>query len=124
MSLEIEGKLFLDLQTQKVSDSFKKREFVVVIDEDTKYPQYVKFELSQDKCAELDKVREGQNIVVHFNLRGREWNGKYFTNLNAWRIQAAATTTAPPQQAQSGAPSFPTAPRPEVTPDPKDDLPF
>jgi single-strand DNA-binding protein len=124
MSLEIEGKLYLDLQTQQVSDKFKKREFVLLTDTHTEYPQHVKFELTQDKCDLLDKFKEGQTITVSFNLRGREWNGKYFTNIQAWRIQAAATTTAPPPQAQSGAPSFPTAPRPEVTPDPKDDLPF
>ena len=124
MSLEIEGKLFLDLQTQQVSDKFKKREFVLLTDTHTEYPQHVKMELTQDKCDLLEMFKEGQTIKVSFNLRGREWNGKYFTNLQAWRIQDASTITAPPPpQKTSGAPSFPTAPR-EEHPEEKDDLPF
>jgi len=123
MSLEIEGKLFLDLQTQQVSDKFKKREFVLLTDTHTEYPQHVKMELTQDKCDLLEMFKEGQTIKVSFNLRGREWNGKYFTNLQAWRIQDASTVTAPPPpQKTSGAPSFPTAPR-QDNPE-KDDLPF
>ena len=122
MSLEVTGKLYRAFDTQQVSDSFKKRELVLLTDDDGKYPQHVKFELTQDKCIDLDMFKEGQTITVSFNLRGREWNGKYFTNLQAWRIQDASTITAPPPQAQSGAPSFPTAPR-QDNPE-KDDLPF
>ena len=123
MSLEVTGKLYRAFDTQQVSDSFKKRELVLLTDDDGKYPQHVKFELTQDKCNDLDMFKEGQTITVSFNLRGREWNGKYFTNLQAWRIQDASTVTAPPPpQKTSGAPSFPTAPRQE-NPE-KDDLPF
>ena len=124
MSLEVTGKLYRAFDTQQVSDSFKKRELVLLTDDDGKYPQYVKFELTQDKCNDLDMFKEGQTITVSFNLRGREWQGKYFTNLQAWRIQDASTVTAPPPpQKTSGAPSFPTAPR-EEHPEEKDDLPF
>jgi hypothetical protein len=37
----------------------------------------------------VDDYSEGDNIEVEFDLRGREWNGKYFTNLQAWRINRA-----------------------------------
>jgi len=49
----------------------------------------VKFQLTQDKCAIMDDYNEGDEILVDFDLRGREWNDKYFTNLNAWRVAAA-----------------------------------
>ena len=49
----------------------------------------VKFQLVQDKCALIDDYSEGDEINVEFDLRGREWNDKYFTNLNAWRIGLA-----------------------------------
>ncbi|MEM9931531.1 MAG: DUF3127 domain-containing protein, partial [Bacteroidota bacterium] len=84
--------------------------------------QYVKFQLTQDKCALLDTYEEGQEVKVHFDLRGREWNGKYFTNLNAWRIEGAsqpAASAPPPSQDNF----FPTADdEPTVAAD--DDLPF
>ena len=125
-NLQIEGKLYLVMETQKVSESFQKREFVLLTDEDSKYPQHVKFELAQDKCSLLDFFADGQAVTVHFNLRGREWSGKYFTNLQAWKIEAAATTSAPaPARAarqQPAPPAFPTAPR-KVTTE-TDDLPF
>jgi len=49
----------------------------------------VKFQLAQDKCSLVDDYNEGDTVEVDFDLRGREWNGKYFTNLQAWRISRA-----------------------------------
>ena len=46
----------------------------------------MKFQLVQDKCSLLDQYQEGQKIKVSFDLKGREWQGKFFTNLGAWRI--------------------------------------
>lgn len=57
--------------------------------EDGKFPQMVKFQLVQDKCGLIDSFSEGDEICVDFDLRGREWNEKFFTNLNAWRIEQA-----------------------------------
>ena len=50
-------------------------------------PQYVKFQLVQDKCEAMDAMQEGETIKVYFDLRGREWQGKYFTNLQAWKLE-------------------------------------
>ena len=64
-------------------------------------------------------------IKVHFDLRGREWNGKYFTNLNAWRIEAAAA--AAPEVAADLMPNdedFPSASDEPATQGYADDLPF
>jgi len=64
-------------------------------------------------------------MKVHFDLRGREWNGKYFTNLNAWRLEkgemAAAATAPPPAE---GDESFPSATDEPTTGGFDDDLPF
>ena len=46
----------------------------------------IKFQLVQGRCDLIDSYSEGDQITVEFDLRGREWNDKYFTNLNAWRI--------------------------------------
>lgn len=121
MSFEVNGKLHKKYETESKTDSFKAREFVIVV-ESGNYPQYVKFQLTQDRCAVLDPFEEGQEIKVHFDLRGREWNGKFFTNLNAWRIEGA-TEAAPPPPAAGSDNVFPTATdEPTVAAD--DDLPF
>ncbi|HPK09318.1 MAG TPA: DUF3127 domain-containing protein [Saprospiraceae bacterium] len=85
MSFEVEGTLYKKFDTENKTDSFVAREFVITLE--GPYPQYIKFQLTQDRCSAIDSVNEGQKIKVFFDLRGREWNGKYFTNLNAWKIE-------------------------------------
>lgn len=126
MSFEVEGKLIKKYDTENKTDTFQAREFVIEI-ESGNYPQFVKFQLTQDRCSLVDSYEEGQNMKVHFDLRGREWNGKYFTNLNAWRIEqpAAATAAAPPAAEPKEEFSFPSAAdAPSADIDANDDLPF
>ena len=88
MGLEIEGVLHKKFDTTSVGkNNFKKREFV--IETEDKYAPYVKMELVGDKCSVLDNKKEGQKIKVFFNLKGREWEGKYFSSIEAWRIEDA-----------------------------------
>lgn len=123
MSFEIEGKLHKKFDTESKSASFQAREFV--IETEGTYPQFVKFQLTQDRCGLIETYQEGQMIKVHFDLRGREWNGKYFTNLNAWRIEAA--TAASSEVAADPMPNdedFPSASDEPATQGYADDLPF
>lgn len=126
MAFEIEGKLIKKFDIESKTSSFQAREFVIEVpDANSNYTQFVKFQLVQDRCALIDSMNEGEQIKVHFDLRGREWQGKYFTNLNAWKVdkaEAGATTTntnAPAATANAG--SFPTA---NDEPAADDDLPF
>lgn len=88
--MEVTGTLHEKFDTQKVSDKFQKREFVLKTEASTTYPQHVSFQVTQDKCDLLDRFEIGTEVQVQFNLRGREWNGpqgvKYFNTLEAWRI--------------------------------------
>jgi len=122
MSFELEGKLFKKYETEKKSEKFQARDLVVEV-ADGQYPQYVKMQLVQDRCSLLDGYEEGEQVKVHFDLRGREWQGKYFTNLNAWRIEKVGETATTPAADAATGDSFPTAsdePNVEVN----DDLPF
>lgn len=85
-------------QTAQVSEKFSKRELVVEIFDD-KYPQILSFEFTQDKCALLDGVMEGQEVEVSFALRGREWtneNGdvRVFNTLNGFRVEGGSAPVA------------------------------
>ena len=123
MSFEVVGKLHKKFDTENKTDTFQAREFVIVVEGN--YPQFVKFQLVQDRCALVDNFEEGEMINVHFDLRGREWNGKYFTNLNAWRVERPAA--APSPEVADAPPSmdnsFPAA-SDEPTGAADDDLPF
>lgn len=91
-SFETTGLLKVTNPTQQVSEKFAKREFVVTTDASTQYPQHMSFQLTQDKCNLLDAFKVGQEVKVHFNLRGREWTGpegtRYFNTLEAWKIES------------------------------------
>lgn len=93
MSFEISGRLIKKYDTVKINENFKKREFVIEREEqagDRQFTTYVKFQITQDRCAILDPIEEGENLKVFFNLRGRKYERdgqvNYFTNIEAWRI--------------------------------------
>lgn len=99
---EAAGKIKVINETQSFASGFTKREFVVTTAHD-KYPQDLKFEIVKDKCSLLDAFEVGQDVQVSFDIRGNEYNGKYFVNLSCWKIQAANGASEPKRQ--SGEPS-------------------
>lgn len=106
--MNLQGKIKEIFDTQHVSDRFSKREFVVEYIDNPQYPQYIKFEMTQDKCALLDQYKAGDEIDVQFNVRGRAWTNpqgvtQYFNTLQAWRLDVASSAPA----AGSAAPAAP-----------------
>lgn len=89
--MNIKGKIIEIFDTQQVTDKFQKREFVIEFAENPQYPEFIKFELTQDRCDLIDSFNKGDEIDVFFNIRGRKWTDpqgqeKYFNSLQAWRI--------------------------------------
>jgi single-strand DNA-binding protein len=107
MSFEIEGRLHKIFPTEQKTGTFQTREFVIEIASGN-YPQVIKFQTTQEKCAVLDNYVEGAAVKVYFDLRGREWQGKYLTNLNAWRIDAGSDSGSAPSSNPNSS-SFPTS---------------
>jgi single-strand DNA-binding protein len=128
--MEVTGQLKVKFDTQKVSEKFQKRDFVLATDLSTPYPQYVSFQVTQDKCSMLDQFNEGEEIKVQFNLRGREWNGpqgiKYFNTLEAWRLEkvSGGQSSSPAQNSNSGMQENTSAPVFNSSIADNDDLPF
>jgi single-strand DNA-binding protein len=117
--MEIEGSVKLIFETQTFNSGFQKREFVITTKE--QYPQDIKFELVKDRIDLVDAYNVGDDLKVHFNIRGNEYNGKYFVNLQAWRIEAVAHKAAEPVDfGNAGLPEEP----PMADEGAEDDLPF
>lgn len=98
---EARGSLKLIGDVQTFPSGFSKREFVVTTAHD-KYPQDLKFEIVKDKCSMLDAFSPGQDVVVNFDIRGNEYNGKYFVNLSCWKIQSAGDSGDAPSAPSRG----------------------
>lgn len=94
MAYELTGKIKLIQDPQTFSSGFTKREMVVTV-EDGRYPQDINLEFVQDKVSLLDNLQPGQDVTVTFDIRGREHNGRYYNNLQAWKVQVAAAEEAP-----------------------------
>ena len=103
MGIQATGKILTVFETKQVSDRFRKREFVLSLADNPKYPQMVLFQATGDRCEQLDGLREGDDVRVEFSLRGREWRSpsgevKYFNTLDVWKVErvgAPASTSAP-----------------------------
>ncbi|MGE4490447.1 MAG: DUF3127 domain-containing protein [Kiritimatiellales bacterium] len=116
MAYDLTGKIKVIQAPQTFASGFTKREFVVTV-EDGKYPQDICLECVQDKVQLLDSLKEGQTVTATFDIRGREYNGRYFNNLQAWKIQAADDGAA-----ENDRPPIPD--ESEVPAEFDDDIPF
>lgn len=93
-------------ETQQVTEKFRKRDLVVTYADNPDYPEVLKFEASGDKCDKLDELRIGDDVTVHFNLKGREWvnkNGEtqYFNTLSLWKWDVNQTVAGGAPSAQA-----------------------
>ena len=109
-NLEIEGRLVrkLDVQSgRSARGDWSKQEFIVEYQEGN-FPSSVCFNVwGADKVRDLERYQAGDEIRVSFNPSSREYNGRWYTDLRAWRIVPAG------QQAQTGqAPAYNPAPAP------------
>jgi hypothetical protein len=82
---EVIGKVILVGNTEEVGQNgFTKR--VIVVETAEQYPQKLAIDFVKDKTSLLDKFKVGDNVNVGVNLRGSEYNGRYFVNLQGWKI--------------------------------------
>ena len=128
MSLEITGRiskvLSIESGQSKAGKEWKKQGFVV--DAGAQYNPEVCFSLfGDDKINMLRNYGAGQEVKVSFNISSREYNGKYYHNIDAWKIEgvgAAVPGNTPPPPNQEPPTAMNTADL--SANDEDDDLPF
>ena len=124
-AFELEGKIKVINEIQSFDSGFTKREFVVEV-EDGKYPQMIKFECVRDKTALTDGLEAGDPVKVTFDIRGNEYKGRYYVNLNAWKLEkgggAGAGSASQPEYGDEDAPPSESSEPPGETVE--DDIPF
>lgn len=83
--MELIGKIIVLGETETIGNKdFKKR--VLVLETDEKYKQTIPVEFTQDKTGLLDNFVIGDTVKIGINLRGTEWQGRYFANIQGWNI--------------------------------------
>jgi|TARA_B110000263_G_scaffold249063_1_gene265524 hypothetical protein len=91
--MNIQGKLIEIFDTIQITETFKKREFIIQDNKNPEYPEYIKVEVIQDKVSLLDNINIGDEINVLINIKGRKWedkegNIKYFNSIQGWKIES------------------------------------
>jgi len=118
MSLTLKGKLSKILNPEtgvsRTGNAWKKQDFV--IETADQFPKKVCFTLFGDKVTMLNGMEPGDDLEVSFDVESREFNSKYYHNLNAWKILKTGTATAP----GSVPPAYTTD---DIPPEPMDDQP-
>ena len=129
MGFDVSGKLVAKFDTVQRTETFKTREFVIETNEDINgrtITNYIKFQSVQDRTTIIDRFNIGDQVKVHFNIKGSRWekNGQvnYITNLDAWRIEAVNLQQGGPASGGDIKPAF--QPDMSRTADGVDDLPF
>jgi len=125
--MEISGKLVekLPQQTgQGRNGQWVKQEFILETQE--QYPRKVCIALWGDKARDIDSIAIGESLKASINVESREFNGKWYTDVKAWRIEKLGAA------GQSGGDAPPTMPSldelppdiPQLDDDATNDLPF
>ncbi len=116
--MEVTGKITKIFEEKSFNGGFTKREFVVTTNE--QYPQPILFEMHKEKATQIAQLKSGDVVKVLFDIRGREWQEKYFNSLVAWKIEPLAASSS----SDEGAGLMPPPPTPIEDDGETDDLPF
>ena len=130
MALELEGRIVRKMSVQtgtSARGTWSKQEFVFEYQEGNFPTQVCMNVWGEDKVRDLDKYQVGDKVKVSFNLSSREYNGRWYTDVRAWRIEPAGSQPAAPVQTP-GFTAPMSAPMPSAddmsSPLSEDDLPF
>tara|TARA_R100000657_G_C4558410_1_gene28404 strand:+ start:12 stop:347 length:336 start_codon:yes stop_codon:yes gene_type:complete len=89
MSYELKGTLIHKGELMTFKNDFKKIELVV--ETSGKYPQTIKLEAIKDNAVKVDsQLKLGSRLDLMFDVRGNEYNGKYYNNLVMYKWEAEA----------------------------------
>ena len=125
--MEITGKIIIALPemsgTSKAGNAWKKREYVLETQET--YPKKVFFNFFGDRVDQYP-LNLGDEVTVSFDIDSREFNGRWYTDIRAWKAEKAGVGAAAAPAGSSAAfpGDFPPAPADLTPAGPADDLPF
>lgn len=90
-STTIEGRIIHLGQVEQKSDKFRMR--IIVIETAGQYPQQIPVQFTNANVDKADALKLGDAVTISCNIQGREYGGKWYISLNAWRIEATAQST-------------------------------
>jgi len=90
--MEIKGKVthVLEPVTGTSEKGDWKKQTIVILEDKEQYPKSIAFDVFNDKVT---APNVGDSITAAINLDSREYNGKWYTNVNVWKLDIINSTT-------------------------------
>jgi hypothetical protein len=130
MDLKITGKVTQILEEQSgegKNGTWRKQEFI--LQTEGNYPKDVCIVQWGDNIDQF-AIQEGERLTTHIDIQSREFKGRWYTDVKAWRVEREGDEAAQPQgrqgKAQPAGPgaNFPGDDGADSSSDFDDDLPF
>ena len=124
MQLKVKLIQLLPLQSGVGKNGEWKKQDIVAETTDSQYPKKICISIWGDKINS-SQLQVGNDLIVDFDIESREFNGRWYTDVKAWKIELASIPNGQPAPAAPDytysdmPPAPPTPPAPEF-----DDLPF
>ena len=119
--MEINGKIIELLEVksgESANGTWRKQEYI--LETEGQYPKKVCFMAWGDKIDEFG-IKQGDNLVVSVDLESREFNGRWYTDVKAWKVTRAGAAT---HDSPYTTPEMPNTSQSESPPLLDDDIPF
>lgn len=102
--MEITGKIIQVLPEQGGVSKTSGKEWrlqAYVLETQEQYPKKVHFELFGDDRIKANQCKIDDVVTVSFDIESREFNGRWYTSIRAWRVvDAELTQEAPKEESQ------------------------
>ncbi|MBQ2856356.1 MAG: DUF3127 domain-containing protein [Bacteroidaceae bacterium] len=123
--MELSGKVIAVLEPRggvsKTGNAWKVQEYVIETHE--QYPRKMCFDVFGEEKINQFNIQVGEELTVHFDIDAREWQGRWFNSIRAWKVDRAQAEVTPTTQ-DVPFPPMNAAPVDFSNGDEKDDLPF
>ncbi|MDR0395138.1 MAG: DUF3127 domain-containing protein [Tannerella sp.] len=124
--MEVKGKIIVVQPLQSgegKNGTWKKQEYVIEYEQNSQYPRKMMFNLWGDKIDQYN-IQEGQTLNVGFDIDCREYNGRWYNDIRAWKIDVIPAEEVGGTTTPSAPPSFTPMNSGDTPSDDTSDLPF
>jgi hypothetical protein len=127
--MEIKGKIIAVLPAQsgvsaRTGNPWMKQEYVME-SQDNKFPRKICFQIFGEERIAQAAIQQGEELTVHIDIDSQEYQGRWFTRINAWKVERGSAVSIPTEQRQGSAPAeVPTVAYAAAADTDEDGLPF
>ena len=122
--MQVQGTVYKIGETETFPSGFTKR--LLVVESEGEYTQKIPMEFVKEKTSILDNYKVGDKVTVDINLRGNEYQEKFYLSAQGWRIEKSegSTPAEPSGKVKPATPQEAFGKGNDVFAEEIDDLPF